>query len=448
MSIVDSVRKDRRLAGRYRLAERIGVGGMAEVWRGDDEVLARAVAVKLIDPGLLADPAFRGRFRAEARAAAALSHPHVVIVHDYGEEDGTPYIVMELLDGETLADRLARGPLPPEEAAAVGAQTAAALAAAHEAGLVHRDVKPANIFITRDGVKVLDFGVAVRGTTGPALGTPAYLAPEQVARGPVTPATDMFALGVVLFEALAGTRPFDEDDPRTDPPPFPAGVPAAIAEPGARCLAADPAARPAAAEVAAALGAVASPPGPASASGAGRASGVAPPPDARPGTAVLTAPGRLSRRRLLTGAGAAAMIVVAVAFVVAGRDPGREPAAQPRTTQPSAPPRGSAAPTAPSITQPALPTAPAGREPAAALAALTRMRHSVDEGAATGQIRSDVAVDFDNLIAQLQDKLATGQPVDLTTRIAQLRIKIEERLREGGLTAARAQELRAALAKV
>ncbi|HEX6470548.1 MAG TPA: serine/threonine-protein kinase, partial [Streptosporangiaceae bacterium] len=397
MSIVDSVRKDRRLAGRYRLAERIGVGGMAEVWRGEDEVLARPVAVKLIDPELLADPAFRGRFRAEARAAAALSHPHVVIVHDYGDEDGTPYIVMELLDGETLADRLARGPLPPAEAAAVGAQTAAALAAAHEAGLVHRDVKPANVFLTRDGVKVLDFGVAVRGETGPALGTPAYLAPEQVARGPVSPAADIFALGVVLFEALAGRRPFDEDDPRTDPPPFPAGVPAGIAELGERCLAADPAARPAAAEVAAALGALASPPapgaplapeappGPGAPPPAPPTAGppaAAPPPVARPRTSVLTDPAGQGRRRLLTAAGAAAVIVLAVAFLVAGRGPGREPAAAPGTTRTAAPPRSAA----PQVTQPAVPTAAAGRAPAAALAALTRMRRTVDEGAATGQV--------------------------------------------------------------
>ncbi|HEU5157105.1 MAG TPA: serine/threonine-protein kinase [Streptosporangiaceae bacterium] len=443
------------LAGRYRLAERIGVGGMAEVWRGDDEVLARQVAIKLIDPALLADEAFRLRFRAEARAAAGLSHPHVVTVHDYGEQDGTPYIVMELLDGETLADRLAGGPLAPAGAATVCGQMAAALAAAHETGLVHRDVKPANVFLTRGGVKVLDFGVAVRGETGPAFGTPAYLAPEQLAHGPVTAAADVFALGVVLFEALTGRRPFGEDDERTEPPPFPPDTPAAIASLGARCLAADPAARPGSAEVAAAFaeqpgeraGEPVEPVEPAEPSAESveaaevqAAAGDRPEtPTARSRTAVLDAPAGIGpwRRRLLIAGAVAVPAALAVALVIASRDADDpEAAAAPTAAPPSA--------TAPATAPPTAATTPAG-----ALEALAKMRRSLDEGAAAGQVRSDVAIDFGNLISQLEAELSTGEPVDdLNARIAQLRVKIEQRLREGGLTAERARDLRAALAGI
>ncbi len=447
---MESVRAGSRLAGRYRLAERIGVGGMAEVWRGEDEVLARPVAVKLIDRALLADEAFRRRFRAEAQAAAGLSHPHVVTVHDYGEEGGTPYIVMELLAGETLGDRLGGGPLGQDEAATVCGRIAAALAAAHEAGLVHRDVKPANIFLTRGGgVKVLDFGVAVRGETGPAFGTPAYLAPEQLTQGPVTAAADVFALGVVLFEALTGRRPYEEDDERTAPPPFPPDTPAGISSLGARCLAADPSARPTSAEVAAAL---AEPSGdvlpePPAGSPAARAAPSAEPgdqpgsPKMRPRTSVLADPAGLRRRRLLAAAGGAAALVIAAAFVLAIRGSDHPPAAAPAT---SAPPAAGAAPAAPPGTPSAAATTTAG-----ALEALSKMRHSIDEGAAAGQVRPDVAVDFNNLISHLQARLSAGEPVpDLDGRVGQLRVKIDQRLREGGLTAARAQDLRVALSGV
>jgi serine/threonine-protein kinase len=435
---VESVRAGDRLAGRYRLAERIGVGGMAEVWRGEDEVLARPVAVKLIDRALVADEAFRRRFRAEAQAAAGLSHPHVVTVHDYGEEHGTPYIVMELLVGETLADRLGRRPLGRDEAAAVCGQIAAALAAAHEARLVHRDVKPANVFLTGGGgVKVLDFGVAVRGETGPAFGTPAYLAPEQLTHGPVTAAADVFALGVVLFEALTGRRPFEEDDERTAPPPFPPDTLAGVASLGARCLAADPSARPTSAEVAAAL---AEPPG----------GPLLEPPPARPGaprtrarTSVLVDPPEPLRRRSLAVAvgGAAALAIAVVVMATRGADHPPVATSAPATSAPTA---AGAAPAVPTVTPSASVTTTAD-----ALEALAKMRRSIDEGAAAGQIRPDVALDFNNLISALRDRLSAGESVpDLDGRVGQLRVKIDQRLREGGLTDARAHDLRAALSGV
>ena len=257
-----------RLADRYTLEERVASGGMAEVWRAWDEVLARTVAVKLVSATGRRGIAFRRRFRDEARSAAGLTHPRVVTIHDYGEtEDGfgarTPYLVMEFLDGETLADRLARGPLPPAEAVRVCAQVAEALAAAHRAGIVHRDVKPANVFLTRDGVKVLDFGIAraMRGEPvfsdpfvwpGPLepvepVGAAPYLAPEQLGDHAAEPAADVYALGVVLGESLTGTR-----DPDAVMPPE---VPPRITELWLRCRAADPAERPSAAEVASTLAA-------------------------------------------------------------------------------------------------------------------------------------------------------------------------------------------------
>src|SRR5689334_16527034 len=146
------------LAGRYRLVERLGAGGMSVVWRGYDEVLGRPVAVKVLAAELVSDAELRGRVRREARAAARLSHPNITNVYDYGErDDGTPYVVMELVDGQSLAQRMASGPLPWRTAVRVAAQVASALAAAHAQGLVHRDVTPANVMLSRSGVKVVDF---------------------------------------------------------------------------------------------------------------------------------------------------------------------------------------------------------------------------------------------------------------------------------------------------
>ncbi|GAC1316684.1 MAG: hypothetical protein NVSMB12_13740 [Acidimicrobiales bacterium] len=214
------------VADRYRLAERIGVGGMAEVRRADDLRLGRPVAVKFLDPHLAAQPDLRRRFEDEARAAARLNHPSVVQVFDSGEWEGRPFLVMELLSGRTLADEMAGGPLPVDRVRGAAADVLSALGAAHAAGVLHRDVKPANLLIGADGaVKIADFGIAkadpIQGErsaseteaapvtmTGQMLGTPSYLAPERIAGKPATPATDVWALGVVCWEALAGRRAF------------------------------------------------------------------------------------------------------------------------------------------------------------------------------------------------------------------------------------------------
>jgi eukaryotic-like serine/threonine-protein kinase len=214
------VEADVLLGGRYRLTRKMATGGMGQVWEAEDTVLHRAVAIKVLSEELSQDARSAERFRREAQAAAGLSHPNVAGVFDYGEDDGTQFIVMELVEGETLADRLAReGSLGPAEAARVAAEIAAALEAAHTAGIVHRDVKPGNVMLTPQGeVKVLDFGIAAAAgahltATGFTIGTAAYLSPEQAAGKRATPASDVYALGVVLFEMLAGRPPFTGETP-------------------------------------------------------------------------------------------------------------------------------------------------------------------------------------------------------------------------------------------
>jgi len=211
----------RILAARYRVGALLGRGGMAEVYDGYDERLHRSVAVKVLRPGVAADPEVRNRFEIEARSAAGLSHPNVVAVFDTGEDEGTPFIVMERLPGETLADRVAAGPIDQGWLRKVAGDVLGALGAAHAAGLVHRDVKPGNILLADDGcAKVADFGIAkslevgsdLTGT-GLLFGTPAYLAPERLQGHPATERSDLYAVGVVLYEALAGAKPFDGPTP-------------------------------------------------------------------------------------------------------------------------------------------------------------------------------------------------------------------------------------------
>jgi len=204
------------LAARYRLDELIATGGMGSVYRAVDEHLGRPVAIKVLKRVLADDPMFLERFRREARAAAVVSHPNVATIFDYGERSSEPFIVMELVEGETLAERIAReGRLPWREAFAIAEQVARALAAAHASGVVHRDVKPANILMDTSGtVKVTDFGIAraAQATTltrpGMVLGSANYVAPEQAQANPVGPAADLYSLGCVLFEAVTGATPY------------------------------------------------------------------------------------------------------------------------------------------------------------------------------------------------------------------------------------------------
>lgn len=214
------IETDVLLGGRYRLVRRMAAGGMGQVWEAEDTVLHRMVAIKVLSEGLSADPVSAERFRREAQAAAGLSHSNVAGVFDYGEDDGTQFIVMELIEGETLADRIAReGRLDPREATRIASEVASALEVAHEAGIVHRDIKPGNVMLTRTGeVKVLDFGIAAAAgpnltATGFTIGTAAYLSPEQAGGNRAGPASDVYALGVVLYEMIAGQPPFTGETP-------------------------------------------------------------------------------------------------------------------------------------------------------------------------------------------------------------------------------------------
>ncbi len=255
------------LAGRYRLDEPIGKGGFSEVWRATDAVLARPVAVKLLHPGRAQQPEVLARFRAEARNAAALWHVNIAHTYDYDEPaDGLqPYLVMELVDGPSLAGVLAGGPLSAARTMDIVAQAAAGLQAAHATGLIHRDVKPGNLLLASDGtVKITDFGIshaigsAPVTLTGVVMGTAEYLAPERIAGAPAGPASDLYALGVVAYQCLAGAPPFtgeplDVACAHRDRlvPPLPPSVPAGVAALVMQLLAKDPAWRPgSAAEVA------------------------------------------------------------------------------------------------------------------------------------------------------------------------------------------------------
>src|SRR6266704_2346878 len=251
------------LAGRYCLVHRLASGGMGQVWRAQDKVLGRQVAVKLLRSEFAGDQAFLDRFRIEARRTAALSHPGIASVFDYGEieePDPTAYLVMELVEGAPLSAVLARKRrLDPGRVLDVVAQAALALEAAHRAGVVHRDVKPSNLVIRPDGVvKVTDFGIAraigemPRSEIGLVVGTAAYLSPEQVACRPATPASDVYALGVVAYECLAGRRPFTAEHPvalaiahqRHPAPPLPPDVPKPVRALVERAMAKDARTRP------------------------------------------------------------------------------------------------------------------------------------------------------------------------------------------------------------
>lgn len=248
------------LGDRYQLASRIAVGGMGEVWKASDRVIGRTVAIKILKPELVDAPGFLERFRTEGKHAARVDHDGIARVYDYGEQDGSAFLVMELVHGEPLSTVLSReGPLPTDHVLDIVAQTASALHAAHSAGLVHRDIKPDNLLIEPDGrVKIADFGIA-RATdqvpftvVGQVMGTVHYAAPEQLGGRPVTAASDIYSLGVVAYESLAGRRPFDGDSlmaialaqVNDAPPAMPEHVPIPVRDLVTSCLAKDPAARP------------------------------------------------------------------------------------------------------------------------------------------------------------------------------------------------------------
>ncbi len=378
-------RPGRVLNDRYTLSAHIATGGMGEVWRAHDELLGRDVAVKVLRHEFAQHDGFLRRFRDEARHTASLSHPGIAAVYDYGEQDGSPYLVMELIDGEPLSATLARiGPIPLDRALRILADTADALHAAHHRGVVHRDVKPGNLMVTDDGrVKVTDFGIARAigaapiTATGEMLGTAHYISPEQAAGELATPASDVYALGVVAYEVLTGQRPFAADTPiglamahvRQPPPPLPSTLPSEVATIVMQALSKAPAERPAdAATMAAQLRA------------ASERTAVLPQPPAP------RAPAR--RAAWLASLAVAAAVVVSVTLLRGGE---RESGSA--TSLPDAPPASTTvAPTSSApTTTPAPTTAPATSAPTTAPAT---QQIVVDPaayvGRKSGQVRSDL----------------------------------------------------------
>jgi len=246
--------------GRYELQSRIAIGGMGEVWEATDHVIGRTVAIKILKDEYMGDPGFLERFRAEARHAALVNHEGIASVFDYGEENGSAFLVMELVPGEALSTIIERdGSLSSDKTLDIVAQTASALQAAHAAGLVHRDIKPGNLLITPDGrVKITDFGIARIAdqvpltATGQVMGTVQYLSPEQASGHPASPATDTYSLGIVAYECLAGKRPFTGESQvaiamaqiNEQPPPLPPTVPIPVQNLVMAMIAKKPADRP------------------------------------------------------------------------------------------------------------------------------------------------------------------------------------------------------------
>ena len=401
------------IAGRYQLDGELGRGGMAEVRAGTDLRLQRPVAVKFLLPEMAARDDIRRRFEAEARTAASLSHPSAVAVYDTGEHDGNPYIVMERLPGETLADRIAAGPVDPRWLRQVTCEVLGALAAAHAAGLIHRDVKPGNILLTADGhAKIADFGIAksLEGSagdvqltgTGQLLGTPAYLAPERLDGAPATARSDLYSLGVVLYEALAGTRPFPGDTPLATARAVASGdhrllgdlrpdLDPALVATVERAMATDPGRRFGSAQAMA--DALAGPPAGAGASAtvldAGAPATSILDRDALHGTGAAVAPAPMARPRARVPL-ALLVVLVFVALLVAGlHSRSGRGAASTATTASSAPTTGAA------------PATTAAASPAAALAA--ELRAAAGRlGPADGARAADLATSLRSVADQVQ----------------------------------------------
>ena len=468
--------EQRRLAGRYVLEAPIGRGGMGEVWRATDTVLGRQVAVKTIDLTSLRDESGAARFEREARATAGLSHPNVVTVHDTGVEGDTAYIVMELLPGPSLADRLAEGPLPVEEVVDVGRQVAQALDAAHARGLVHRDIKPGNIAYAADGrVRVLDFGITQLTETTDAqaltathtvMGTAEYLAPEQALGGRVDGRADLYALGCVLFALLAGQPPFrgatpvatmmmHANDPVPDVRTLRPQTPDWLAELVHDLLAKNPDDRPTgAASVAAALqareslGGAATTVLPAAGAATTRRLDAVPPPLPAPGPAtVSTVPARQETSPWVWVLGTLAVVAIGLLLWAlldrnGTEDPAPTPSTTPSTSTPeTATPTRSRTPTrTPSATPTQTPTATPSptptADPAADVAsALSAFSDEVGALGRDGVLDKDVAKNLDERVRDIEKALRDDDPQKVGEERDKLVEDYDKGVRDGDIPA-------------
>jgi serine/threonine protein kinase len=430
------------LAERYQLDRSLGNGGMGEVFEATDLTLHRSVAVKLLSPSLVQDEPARARFLREARALARVNSPHVVAVYDAGEDDERPYLVMELVEGTTLEHELERsGRLEPARAVAIAKDIASGLASAHEQGIVHRDVKPSNVFLTpSDAAKVGDFGIArlerpdaTLTLTGQTFGSPPYVAPEQATGGTVDARADLYSLGCVLFQMLVGRRPFSGDDAvslvyqhvHTTPPRVDSlqpEVPVALGDLVAGLMAKDPDDRPdSAEEVRRALESVPTDP-------------VATATTTLPVTATAVLPRRAQteRRRkpwwpLVAGiVGVVVLLALTAAAILARGDPtaaASGPTRPPSTALSSPPASASSSPSAP------LPQTPAAA--GAALLALTQQLQ--DAGAIDHKLADDIQHSVDEV---LNGKGKHDENVDATDKLNELKDTVAEAVDHGTVSAA------------
>jgi eukaryotic-like serine/threonine-protein kinase len=437
------------LAERYQLDRSLGNGGMGEVFEATDLTLHRNVAVKLLSPSLVQDEPARARFLREARALAQVNSPHVVAVYDAGEDDERPYLVMELVEGTTLEHELERaGRLEPPRAVAIATDIASGLASAHEQGIVHRDVKPSNVFLTPlDAAKIGDFGIArlerpdaTLTLTGQTFGSPPYVAPEQATGGKVDARADLYSLGCVLFQMLVGRRPFSGDDAvslvyqhvHTTPPRVDSlhpEVPVALGDLVAGLMAKDPDDRPdSAEEVRRALESVPTEP-------VGTATGTATKPVTA--TAVLPRRAQADRRRkpwwpLVAGiAGVVVLLALTTAAILARGDP---------TAAPSSPARrSSTSPSSPPTSAPPSPSAPLPQTPEAAGAALLALTQQLQEaGAIDHKLADDIKHTVDEV---LNGKGKHDENADPTDKLKELKDTVAEAVDHGTVSAADAGRL-------
>jgi serine/threonine protein kinase len=441
--------RDQTVGGRYRLERSLGNGGMGEVFVATDTVLARRVALKRLSPALTDDEPARARFFREARALARINAPNVVAVFDAGG-DGDPYLVMELIEGTTLRDEMRAGRLAPERATAIAAGVAAGLAAAHAQGVIHRDVKPSNIFLTASGEpKVGDFGIAriERGDmtltmTGQAFGSPAYVAPEQATGGHVDARADLYSLGCVLYEMVAGRRPFDGGDAvsltyqhvHTKPVPLDsvdARVAPELASLVEALLAKDPEDRPRSADdVRRALD-------PTSPNAVAMTPPAAP---EREGTAVLprraaTLGSRQKRPWWLVAAVAGVILLASLALASAFTGGG------PPADQPSSPPGQSASRAAsPSATVTATASQPIPSTPEQAGAALVSLAQGLK---ASGAIDKHLADEVEHTVGDVLER--QGDPQEALDKLGELKNEIADELDKGKIGSAEAAQLNAAI---
>ena len=487
--------EQRRLAGRYVLESPIGRGGMGEVWRGTDTVLGRQVAIKTIDLRAVHDESGAARFEREARATAGINHPGIVTVHDSGVEDDTAFLVMELLSGPSLAERLREGPLPVAEVVSIGEQVARALDAAHARGLVHRDVKPGNIAYADDGrVRVLDFGITQLGdtpgsqaltATHTVMGTAEYLSPEQAMGGRVDGRADLYALGCVLYALLVGHAPFrgatpvatmmmHANDPVPDVRDLRPDTPDWLADVVSGLLAKDPDARPTgAAAVAAALaarepvaGTATSVLPAAAAAGAVAASGATtqrldpvPPPPATPVPPYPGDPydgGRDNRDDRRGGSGLtwllALVALVAVALLLwqlfgRGEDPDPTPSPTPSTS--SAAPSTSAPPTSEEPTPTATPTPTPSPTPSETADlegdvedAIGALSDGIDDLESAGSLEGDSAKKLRDAVRDVRQALRSDKdPEKVTESADKVADELQKGVDDGTITPEAAQQL-------